>query len=890
MENERRVVVWHPYVLTITGGISMALGLMVMAGWYIHSAALIQVFPLFVPMQYNTALGFVLCGLGMLGAVLGYPRLAALVGAVAGVMGTLTLAEYIFALNLGIDQFLMTHYVLVETSHPGRMAPNTALCFMLVAAALLVMGLVAPFKGRPLLVGSLSALILTLSGVAFSGYLTGASTAYGWGTLTNMAMHTAAGFMVLGIGILVAAYQEGVQGKSEPVDVFTLARWRVFLVAALLMTAVTLSVALNVLRELNHVVVEQKQEDLLTLIVTWAESMNIEGNREAETLQRASLAFERLHRLDGTSEMVLARRQGDQMLFFLSSRGDLRSERALVVPVDSGLAEPMRRALLGQSGTIIEIDYEGRSVLAAYTPFGMHGWGLVGKVNMEEVRGPLVRASLLTAAICLVIVVLSALFIVVVFDPMIRRLAMRTAALAREVHEHERAEKALRKSEMRFRHLFEQAPVSLWEEDFSEVHRWVQDLYAQGVDDLGDYLDRNPEAVQEAVRLVRIVAVNQASLELFGSSSMEEMVESLAVHFTENSAAVFKSELVALDGSATRFQSIVEVKTVPGKIRNVMLNLFVDTSTPSWRHVYVSMLDITEARKTEEKLREHREQLESLVGERTSQLKVRVTEVEQLNAALLNLADDLRTANAELNTSTLRLAEGNRELKSFTYSVSHDLRAPLRAISGFAEIITRRHRSDLNEEGQKYLGHIVTAAGNMGRLIDDLLRFARLGRGALKLRPVPLQGLLSRVIADLAGHQAAVDGAVEAPDDLPVVLSDETLLGQIFTNLLDNALTYHRPGFPPEVVIKWREDSGSVVLSVSDRGIGIPAKDQDKIFNIFQRLHSSHTYSGNGVGLAIVKKAVALLNGQVWVESSEGEGSAFHVRIPRAAVDQERCP
>lgn len=600
---ENRPVPWHGHVLTVTSGTSIAVGLLVMAGWHLHSTALIQLLPMFVPMQYNTALGFLLCGIGIFSAARGKRRLAVAMGAVVGALGILTLGQYIFGLNLGIDQLLMTHYVLVETSHPGRMAPNTALTFVLVAAALLILVAVPPFKGRPLLVGSLSALILTLGGVAFIGYLTGASTAYGWGQLTNMAVHTAAGFMVLGTGILMAAYQEGLRGRSEPVDVFTMPRWNVFFLAALLMTAVTFSVVLNVMRELNHIVVEQKQEDLLAMVNIWAESMASPGGDETEALRHAGEVYERLNKMAGTGAMALGRYQGDEMVLLLSTRQNLSGEGSLAVPVDSILAKPMGLALLGQSGTIIQLDDQGEEVLAAYTPFAGHGWGLVGTIDMGEVRAPLIRASMLASAISVVIVLLSSLFILVVFDPMLRRLASRTTDLAHEVKEHRRAEEALRRSESRFRHLFEKAPVSLWEEDFSEVHRWVEELHASGVENLGDYLDHNPEAVHDAAGLVRVLAVNQATLDLLKSSSVEDLTRSLPRHFTPNSTDVFKAEIVALDERIEEFSSMTEVRTTGGEIRTVMLNLFVDLAVPDWRRVYVSMMDITEMTRAEEELR-----------------------------------------------------------------------------------------------------------------------------------------------------------------------------------------------------------------------------------------------------------------------------------------------
>ncbi|HAJ92825.1 MAG TPA: hypothetical protein DCO71_09490, partial [Gammaproteobacteria bacterium] len=206
MKNHLQKMNWGLNLARFTGFLSLALGAVVLLGWYLHEPALIQVNPAFVPMQYNTALGFALGGLALLGLALSWSRIAGIAAVIVLLTGVLTLIEYGFGIDLHIDQLFMEHYIDLKTSNPGRMAPNTALCFSLTGLAVLLTLLFHAHARISAWIATLGALIISLGIVALAGYMIGVEGAYGWGHMTRMAIHTAAGFIVLGVGFVGLAW------------------------------------------------------------------------------------------------------------------------------------------------------------------------------------------------------------------------------------------------------------------------------------------------------------------------------------------------------------------------------------------------------------------------------------------------------------------------------------------------------------------------------------------------------------------------------------------------------------------------------------------------------------------------------------------------------------
>ena len=230
---------------------------------------------------------------------------------------------------------------------------------------------------------------------------------------------------------------------------------------------------------------------------------------------------------------------------------------------------------------------------------------------------------------------------------------------------------------------------------------------------------------------------------------------------------------------------------------------------------------------------------------------------------------------------TAQLQEVNKELESFVYSVSHDLRAPLRSIMGFSEIISKRYKDILKGESIEYFGYILEASKNMANLIDDLLKFSRLAKGTIGKELIDLNEIMKAVVKNLNQDIIDNNAKIEFPNNLPIIKSESALIIQILTNLINNAIIYHRKGINPVIKVSVFENEDIVIIKVIDNGQGIPKEYQEKIFNIFQRLHPSDEYPGTGIGLAIVKKAAAALGGKVTLESEIGKGSIFSIILPK---------
>jgi hypothetical protein len=263
-----------------------------------------------------------------------------------------------------------------------------------------------------------------------------------------------------------------------------------------------------------------------------------------------------------------------------------------------------------------------------------------------------------------------------------------------------------------------------------------------------------------------------------------------------------------------------------------------------------------------------------------------ITERKRAEAEVARLHEDLRRHAEELEQRvterTAQLAARNQELKDFAYTVSHDLKAPLRGISGYASELDRKHRAGLSERACFCLKQIQSATTHLDRLIEDLLHYSRLDAEIPTRTEVDLRQLVATILGerDLVIQEQHVEVTVDLPPGR--MLGWERGLLQVLTNLVDNALKYSRQAHPPRLRIAATALADAWRITVSDNGIGFDMRYHDRIFGLFNRLVRMEEYEGTGAGLAIVRKTLDKQGGRVWAESEPGQGATFFVEIPRS--------
>jgi PAS domain S-box-containing protein len=401
-----------------------------------------------------------------------------------------------------------------------------------------------------------------------------------------------------------------------------------------------------------------------------------------------------------------------------------------------------------------------------------------------------------------------------------------------DITQRESTLRALERSEARFRSIFESAPVSIWELDYSECMSDIRALQLGGVVDIEHYLLSHRDKLQEVAQKIRVVDVNPATVRAYEASDKEEIRHSVGRALLPETIEIGAKLLGTLARGEREGTFDCAVQTFKKRRMDIRFTMAAPPLEPDFSDVLLCVQDVTAFREYERRIEE-----------------------------------------------TMRdLQNSNEELEQFAYVASHDLQEPLRKLISFSQLLREDVGEGLPAAAERDLEFIIQATTRMKKLIHALLEFGRAGRGELACKEVDLTVCANHARGTVSSS-IQTTGATVRQDDLPRVTGDESLLTVVFQNLVSNALKFTVRGRAPQVHITFEELDGERIIGVRDNGIGIDAKYFEEVFAPFKKLHGRGEYAGSGIGLAICRRIVERHRGRIWVESSVGHGAHFRFTL-----------
>jgi len=613
-----------------------------------------------------------------------------------------------------------------------------------------------------------------------------------------------------------------------------------------------------------------------------------------------------------SGETFLIRREGDTVVYLSPLRFEPNREVFLRVPV-SRAPLSVRGAITGKHSFLESADYRGVPVVATIQFIPILNWGLVRKIDRSEALTSFYRQATLetvSGGLFMVLVAGIGLFLR-------RRVIMQV----------------IREEGQKFRLLFETAPDAVYLVEPGTLRILSRNRRAKKMDRLSD---------EEAARTVfpdfYCAGDREEMRRLLSSPSGQanrKMLRATGHHFERNGELVPVEEAASLvDTGREQFilaivhdiserkraeEAISHMALIVQTSNDAIIGCSLDGTVQSWNsgaeRVYgytaseaigqsiirtVPPAGVEEARAVRaaiqrgervehyRMIRVHKSGAEIHMSVTVSPLQNAegvvtgvslierdITEQKKAEAEIRELNQNLEQRVAQ-RTEELLLA--NRELEAFTYSVSHDLRAPLRHVDGFSKLLADLHAPELPPDANEYIGQIRESVQHMGMLIDDLLNLARVGRKQIDTQVTDLTGLVEEVVADLkrANPGRRLDWRVH---DLPSVKCDRSLMKQVFANLLSNSVKYTRPREVAVIEVGASRKDDATAIFVRDNGVGFNPKYADKLFGVFQRLHRSDEFEGTGVGLAIAQRIVQKHGGHIWAEAALDRGATFYFTL-----------
>ncbi len=342
-----------------------------------------------------------------------------------------------------------------------------------------------------------------------------------------------------------------------------------------------------------------------------------------------------------------------------------------------------------------------------------------------------------------------------------------------------------------------------------------------------------------------------------------------------------QQEIIPALLSGKQWRGEVMVKRKDGSIFPAEMNCSVildENGKPKNLLSYYS--NITERKQAEQELAKYRKNLENVVQERTKELEIKNTKVTESQQALAFLLEDMNESSEKLRISNEQLELANKEMEAFSYSVSHDLRAPLRAIDGFTRILMDDYVTNFDAEGKRIGSIIQLNARKMGQLIDDLLAFSRVGRTSLSSSEIDMKNMVNAVYHETTTSEDRKRVKFTI-GDLTKVEGDTNMMRHVWMNLISNAIKFSAHRKQVLISVSCQIEENKLTYCIKDNGAGFNMKYKDKLFGVFQRLHSEKEFEGTGVGLALVQRIINRHGGEVWANGEVDKGATFYFSLPK---------
>tara|TARA_R110001592_G_scaffold16881_9_gene71583 strand:+ start:6304 stop:9144 length:2841 start_codon:yes stop_codon:yes gene_type:complete len=894
----------NTYVINALALLSIALGLTVMLGWHIGSSALIQVFPTMAPMQYNTALGFLLSGAGLLEIVRERRQLGGFLGGLTFLIGILTILQYMAGFDLGIDRLFIEPEITTKTSHPGRMAPNTALCFTLSGLVLMLSG----FKRA--LIFSLSITIFAMAAITLLGYMLNTEGVYGWGNLTRMALHTASGFVILSVGFMTFSL---LKNEDKTYDFWNLAPFSIATIVAVLSLfswyTVEESMSARNQEHFNEVVTDT-QDVLKDRYILYEEAL-----RGGLGLYYASLSVER-----GEWKRYVEALQIEETLPGINGVGYID------YVWDKDLTAYLKRTRADQAPNFKnhpETEYPDKFIIKFIEPSKRNAAAIGLDIGFEKNRreaAERARDSGMPALTEKILLVQDQkkqagfLYLIPVYDlkhtpPTIeeRRKHIQGWVYAPFIGSNFLSGlNKINNNELDFS-VYDGTEISTESLIYSndeDVTRAAKSDLLYGETQLKfagrawTILWRANDHYQTPSNnyLGGVILMFGLTFALFIYFTLMRLVNSRDI-IAERVREQTKELKTASDFKilvANNIPDFIFVKDAEFRIveaNNSFLSLYPEdvrktvlgtTTLESYEKKDADEFLVNDRKAFDEGSSEAEEEITFPNGDKrvlfTKKVRFENTKGETFILGISRDITDAKKAQEQILKSNVELERSNTELERFAHIASHDLQEPLRKITSFIDQLDNHLGIQLDDDARLYMDFVTSGAERMQALIKGLLQYSTLTKSEADIQKLDSAEVLTLAIDNLS-YKIAENEAKITAENLPKVYYDKVMLTQLFQNLISNAIKY-RSKQAPEIVISAKKLSEFWEFSVQDNGMGMDEKYSERIFEMFQRLHRKEDIPGTGIGLSLCQKIVERYGGKIWMTSKPDIGSTFFFTVP----------